>query len=387
VNRLAGLVLAAVPLAASLPLVTASPAQAVRSCTILEVTGQSDEGANVLLARSLPADTATVIGTLPVPVNAIGAAGDVTYGMSQDGDVETITPTGQEQNLGPVRDFPRIEDAVAGTVVDDRWYVRSSDLLLRIDVDPASATYLHVLSTVELLPLFLANSIDDFDVDPAGGALDGVARPGVSGRLVRIDPATGEVTAFGAPLPGGDGYGAVSFGPDGNLYARQDDAGGKSLRYRISLAGQATALSSGPRVGSSDATGCLPAPPPPPPPPPPSTVPTPPPPPYSGQVPPPPPPVRAPPPVPGTRPPPTTTTIPARTTTPVPPTTTEAGAAPPAPPTATSGEQPLPTLASTTAPAHAVGMAQRHWTLALLILIILGAAGARGRSGRRSRPQ
>jgi hypothetical protein len=380
VNRRAGLVLAAVPLAALLPLVTASPAQAVRSCTILEVTGQSREAANVLLARSLPSDTATVIGTLPVAVNAIGARGDVTYGLSEDGDVETITPGGQEQDLGPVRRFPRIQDAVAGAVVGDRWFVRSFGLLLQIDVDPSSATYLHVVRTVVLWPLFLTDTVADFDVDPATGALDGVATYGPIGRLVRINPVTGEVTPFGAAVPGGDGYGAVSFGPDGNLYVRQDDINGRSVRYRMSLAGQATPLSTGPPVGSSDATGCLPAAPPPPPPPRPPTTPPPPPPPPTTTVAPPHPHVVPPPPVPSTTPAPTTTTT---TVAPVP----TSAVAPPPPPTTTLPDQPLPTIAATAAPVNAVMLAQRHWTLALLILIILGAAGARARIARRNRPQ
>lgn len=383
-NRGAGLLLAAVPLAAVLPLVTASPAQAVRSCMILEVTGRSGlfgQDANVLLARTLPSDTATTIGTLPVPVNAIGADGALTYGLTEDGDVERITTDGRESDLGPLRGHGRVEGAVGGTVAGDRWYVQAGDRLFQIELDPSSAAYLHVVASVELDPGFLAVGIDDFDLDPSTGAFYGIAQEGFHDRVVRIDATDGEVTPIGAPVPGGRGYGAVSFGPDGALYVRQDDIDGRSVRYQITLGGQATQLSSGPEVSASDATGCLPMAPPPPPPPP-TTTPAPPPPTRTTHVPPPPPGRTPPPPTRTTTPAPTTSTSPATTTRPAPSTTSSAKVVPPPPPSATTPAPPPPPLPGTIAPTNAVRAAQRQWSIALLALILLGAAGARGRLGR-----
>ncbi|HKN99547.1 MAG TPA: hypothetical protein VJX10_20670, partial [Pseudonocardiaceae bacterium] len=232
------------------------------SCTVLEVTGHT------LLARTLPADTATVAGTLDERVNAIGAVGPVGYGLTAFGHVVTFDRSGRHADLGPVRSFPRVVNAVAGTVVGDRWYVRSGVRLFAIDVDASSPAYLHVVGTVPLHPALLAIEIDDFDVNPASGAVYGVAQPLLGhGVVVRIDVTHGSVTPIGVSVPGGEGYGSVSFGPDGALYVRQDDSFGRSTRYRVRLSGgPAIALSSGPAVASADATGCLPAPPPPPPP-------------------------------------------------------------------------------------------------------------------------
>lgn len=391
-NRGAGLLLAVVPLAAVLPLVTATPAQAVRSCVILEVTGRSGPDANVLLARTLPSDTATTIGTLPVPVNAIGADGAITYGLTADGDVERITTDGRESDLGPLRGHGRVEDAVGGTVAGDRWYVQAGDRLFQIELDPSSADYLRVVASVELDPGFLAIGIDDVDLDPSTGAFYGIAQEGFHDRVVRIDVTTGEVTPVGAPVPGGSGYGAVSFGPDGDLYVRQNDIGGRSVRYRITLGGEATPLGSEPAVSASDATGCLPtAPPPPPPPTTTTTIPAPPP---SSS------PTHVPPPPPGRTPPPRPTTTPARgtttpttttpaATTPAPSTTSSAKVVPLPSPSASTPAPPQPPLPGAIAPTNAVRAAQRQWSIALLGLILLGAAGARGRLGRarNGRPQ
>ncbi|HEX5113789.1 MAG TPA: hypothetical protein VFW65_01195 [Pseudonocardiaceae bacterium] len=366
--------------------VTASPA----SCTVLEITGHT------LLVRTLPADTATVAATLNESVNAIGAVGPVGYGLTPGGDVVTFDRTGHDQDLGPVRAFSRIVNAAAGTVVGDRWYVRSGPRLFAIDVDAAGPAYLHVIATVSLHPAPLALDLDDFDVNPASGSIYGVAQPGGGhGVVVRLDLSHGTLTPIGVTTPAGAGYGSASFGPDGALYVRQDDDQGRSIRYRVRLSGGVAELSSGPLLTSADATGCLPAPPPPPPttthrPPPPTTTHRPPPPTTTHRQ---PPPTTTTPPPTSTTPPPTTTTTPPapivpQAVVPPPPPTTVPPPPPPPPPAPAAlppPDDPQPNLAANSAPVFTVRKQQRQFGLSTLILVIGGgAAAARMRPGRGS---
>jgi hypothetical protein len=398
----------AVAVAAVPPVVRASPVptRTTVSCTILEVTGTHSAGGTRLLARTLPADTATELGTLHDPVNAIGAGPTGVYGVDTLGHVVTIERDGREHDLGPPRgaDPDRLVGAVAGAVVHtaagDRWYVRAGARLYQVDVDPASRAYLRVIGAVRLRPSGLAENLDDIDAGPGSGSLYGVAQPNRwHGVLVRVDPLSGEVTPLGSPpwnaLPGGSAYGAVSFGPDGALYARQNDIAGRSVRYRIPLpTAHPAVLDSGPAVATSDATGCLPPPPPPPmtttPPP---TIPR---------------PTTTAPRPPTTTTPTTTTPTPtttvARTTLPTttvrpligpPPTATRPADTPPSttppttvaviPPSTSTPDQRLPkSVTVPLADVTAERTTQRRWSLTALILIIGGAAAARVRSGRRS---
>jgi hypothetical protein len=368
--------LVAVCLVAVALVLTPAAGATPESCTVLEVAD------GTLLVRTLPADTATTAGTLDRTVNAIGLVGGTAYGLTAAGHVVTFDRSGRRQDLGPVRGFPRVVDAAGGTVVGDRWYVRSGPLLFAVDVAAASPFYLHVIATVPLHPATLAVGVDDFDVDPVSGAIYGVAQPIPGhGVVVRIDVADGALTPAGGTTPGGAGYGSVSFGPDGALYVRQDDSRGRSIRYRVAPSGgTATVLDSGPAVHTADATGCLPASAPPP------TTTT----------------RRPPPPTTTTRPAPTTTTTrPAVTTTAPPTATTSRLAAPPpttpAPPTPPPTTSPLPPPEDTTRPSLAAGIGtpavtlrkqQRQFGLAVLILVIGGgAAVARTRRGRTNGTQ
>jgi hypothetical protein len=382
---------------AVLPVVAASPvpAQTTSGCTILEVTGAHSVGGTHLVERMLPSDQETVLRTLHEPVNAIGAAADLVYGVGDHGHVVTLDRSGHERDLGlPKGHHPRaLSGATAGTVVGDRWYVRSGGTLYQVDVDPASHAYLRITGAVRLRPSSLAANLDDLDARPGSGALYGVAQPNRwHGIVVRVDPLSGGITPVRGDLPGGSAYGAVSFGPDGALYARQNDIAGRSVRYRIPLHGShVMVLDTQRAVESSDATGCLPAVPPPPPttttPPPTTTTTT-------------PPPTTTPSP-PTT----TTTTIPPTTTTPAPlaaippPSTTVRPpppppsptpppvtlVVPPPPPVTTIPDDPLRT--STAIPVADVTerTQQRRWGLTVLILIIGGAAaGSRMRPSRRT---
>jgi hypothetical protein len=400
---------------AVLPVITASPApaQTSDSCSILEVTGSGSTGGTHLVERELPSDHATAIRTLHDPVNAIGAAADLTYGVGAQGHIVTIDRTGHEEDLGLPKGSHSLAGATAGTVVGHRWYVRAGSTLYQVDVDPDSHAYLRITGAVRLWPASLAANLDDLDARPGSGSLYGVAQPDRwHGVVVRVDPLRGKVTPVRGDLPGGSAYGAVSFGPDGALYARQNDIAGRSVRYRIPLhGGYPRVLDTRRAVGSSDATGCLPAPPPPPT----TTTTTPPPTTTTTTTPPPPPPTTTTPPPTTTTtppPPPTTTTTPRPTTTtvvplaivlPPPPTTTVPPTTPPPttpPPTTTTPpattlvvlppppvatDDPLPTSEAIPVADVTERTQQRRWGLTALLLIIGGAAaGSRMRSSRRA---
>ncbi len=395
----AGSILGAVTVAAGLvagPVApTAAAAQAAAPCVALQVQHEWPGALSTLVRLDLPSGTVTTLRRLDHQVNAIGyaRAQRVAYGIaSRDrngslhkGHVVRIDAAGGLTDLGPVRGshavpLPRggLGDAVAGAVSGSRLYVRDGGDLYGVDVDPGSPTFLGLVSRARLDSA--GHGVDDFDVDPATGALLGVTTALFhGGRVVRINPSTGDVSGVATPrgLPGGPSYASVVLGPDRVLYAVNNRAGLRSRLYRIPLDGRpAEELASGHVFSGSDAAGCLAAAPPPPPPPPPPVPPAPPP--------------------PTTPPRPTTTTpAPAPTTTTVPP------LPPPAtdPPTTTTSPPPVPP----TSPARLavplmrppgggdrepddITETKRRWGLTVLLLILgAGAVGARASGGGRSR--
>jgi hypothetical protein len=379
----AAAVVAVLPVLAANPV----PAQTTSDCSILEVTG-SGSGTH-LLQRLLPSDQATTLRTLPGSVNAIAAAAAHVYGVNQHGHVVTLDRSGQEADLGlPTGHDPHaLTGATGGTVVGDRWYVRAGSTLYQVDVDPDSHAYLRITGAVTLRPASLAADLDDLDARPGTGSLYGVAQPNRwHGVVVRVDPLSGWIIPVRGDLPGGRSYGAVSFGPDGALYARQNDIEGRSVRYRIPLhGGFPRVLDTQRPVTWSDATGCLPAPPPPPPATTTTTVP-----PTTRTT------------VPATTPatpttamvlqaviPPHTTTVRPTTrppVTPPPPTPPPAVLAAPVPPTTVAiPDDPLPRSATLPVADVAERTKERRWGLTVLIVIIGGAAAAsRMRPSRRA---
>jgi hypothetical protein len=172
---------------------------------------------------------------------------------------------GHTTDVGKV---PRWElrEAVAGTISGDRFFVRASGAIYTVDINPASPAYLGVLDVSWLWPLDYGITVDDFDVNPADGLLYGVAtHPWGHADVVTIDPSNGHVRAtHTANLPDGPGYGAAVFGPDGALYATNNDEGGHSVLYRIALdgGGAVTKIATRGAVREIDAAGCLSTPPP-----------------------------------------------------------------------------------------------------------------------------
>ncbi|CRK56067.1 putative secreted protein [Alloactinosynnema sp. L-07] len=371
------------------PTAAAAPA----ACLALQVQSNG-RGLSTLVAVDLPGGRVRTIAELGFKVNAIGTAGDTVYGLAtrgrsgpfpDGGHVVTIARDGTTVDKGPLRGWPHPLQALAGTVSGTRWYLRDDTGLYVVDVDPRSARYLTVVSHVWLWPGGLARSVDDFDFGP-DGLLYGVA---AHGKLVTLDPRTGEVRPTRSPSVGqGTSYGAAARASDGTLYVLANDYRGHSVWFHVTLRPPAVAeLVSKPTVDHTDAAGCLPAPPPPPPPP---TVPVPVPPTTT------PPrtttaaPIPAPPPATTTRPP-TTTTQPPTTSPTTPPPTTTAPTSPTPPPTP-APNPPAPTrkpyrTATPTAPApkdyQTRTEEKRRWGLTALVLILGGGAAASAARRRR----
>ncbi|MGH3860845.1 DUF6923 family protein [Actinokineospora sp.] len=248
--------------------VSSAPAAAAAGavCVALQVHGAGG-GLSALARVELPAGRVTPVTDLAYRVDAIGyAAGqDVAYGLashgrsgalSGGGHVVTIGRDGKVTDRGPLRSPGQAAGATAGAVAGNRWYLRSGLTLSVVDVDPASRTYLTVVSTVSLRSPGLAQTVDDFDLGP-DGLLHGVA---TQGRLVTINPADGEVREIeSANLGGGRGYGAAVMGADGMLYVLGEHVRGSSAWFRIPLRTPSTVetIVSPTSMDHTDAAGCL----------------------------------------------------------------------------------------------------------------------------------
>ncbi|HVK20068.1 MAG TPA: hypothetical protein VM677_01780, partial [Actinokineospora sp.] len=250
-------------------------------CVALQVQSNG-RGLSALAAVDLPGGRVRPIADLPFRVNAIGARGDTVYGLASrgragafpdGGHVVTIARDGTAVDRGALKGWPRPLDALAGTVSGKRWYLRDDTGLYVVDIDPGSARYLTVVSHAWLWPGGLARTVDDFDFG-SDGLLYGVA---AHGKLVSLDPATGEVRPTRSPSVGqGDSYGAAVRASDGTLYVLANDYRGRSVWFHVSVRPPAVAeLISKTPVDHTDAAGCVagPTPPPPPPPTPPPPVP------------------------------------------------------------------------------------------------------------------
>lgn len=350
---------------------------AALTCAALQVEAGDGDGPSTLLRVDLATGAATTIATLDQRLNAMGysAAQDLAYAISSTGRIVGVDRGGTTRDLGPV---PRWEmkHAVAGAVSGDRFHVRSSGAVYTVDINPASPHYLGVLGVRWLWPMPFGVSVDDFDVNPADGLLYGIStHPWGHAEVVTLDPGSGQVRKLhpSIDLPGGAGYGAAVFGPDGALYATNNNEHGRSVLYRITLDGTVTELANRPAAREIDAAACLAAPPvttPPPSPGPPEPEPRVVPPPPAA---PPPPVVPAPavvpPPAPGVAPPTTTTT------TPPPPTR---------PPTPKQQAAPMerPVVAATAAPDNRV-RDLRRWSLTVLLFALGGGAIAARSAVRR----
>jgi hypothetical protein len=250
-----------------------SAAPVVQVCVFLRVHNIGDIGLSVLTRVRLSDGGVERVGTLGYRIDAIGNAQDgLSYGLASRGlagqfadgaHVIRVDLAGAVSDLGPVRAGSVLVGATAGAIVGDHLVVRAGGNLHAIDVNPRSATYLRLVRTTALRPADLASTVDDFDLRPSDGMLYGVTY----GRVVRIDPRSGDVSIVSSPkLPDSRAYGAALIGPDGALYAAGDRSDGRSRLYRIGLnVGAAVeSIAAWVAVDSSDATGCVSTPHPPP---------------------------------------------------------------------------------------------------------------------------
>jgi hypothetical protein len=266
---------------ALLAAVVAPAAEAETACEALQVRTRGST--SVLHRVVLPDFTDTRVGALPYRVNALGYstaqgfAYGIASGFSDGGHVVVLRPRDPPVDLGPViagradTRWNPLDHPTAGAIEGDRWYVLEDDHLRAVDVDPASPTFRHVLSSVELDEHRGPFGVDDFDVGP-DGLLYGVAQTyaGIP-AVVRVDHRTGAVDPV-VWLPGllPDRYGSVVIGRDRALYVTANHSGGT---YRIGSGGALVKLADVPHMSSSDAAGSLRGPPPTPQPPPPTTTP------------------------------------------------------------------------------------------------------------------
>ncbi|SDI34704.1 hypothetical protein SAMN05192558_107246 [Actinokineospora alba] len=338
------------------PAAAAAPAV----CVALQVQGAGG-GLSALARVELPSGRVTPVADLGFRVNAIGYAAkqDVAYGLashgrsgalSGGGHVVTIGRDGKITDRGPLRSPGQALGATAGAVSGTRWYLRSGLTLSVVDVDPASRTYLTVVSTVSLRSPGLAQTVDDFDLGP-DGLLHGVA---TQGRLVTINPADGEVREIeSANLGGGRGYGAAVTGPDGMLYVLGEHVRGRSTWFRVSLRSPSSVetIVSPTSMDHTDAAGCL----------------------RPGAVPVPPAPAVPPRPAPRSTP---TAAIPATPTVPAPPASSAPVMAPPTNPAPSRKRYKTATTVPRAENALDRTEEKRRWGLAVLVLILAGGAGA-----------
>ncbi|MCS7483933.1 DUF6923 family protein [Umezawaea endophytica] len=374
------------------------------TCVVLQVEAVSANGPSTLYAVELPSGTATPVAVLDERLNALAysAERDVYYGISPEGRVIEVDRQGTTTDVGRVP-HPGLAHAVAGAIHGDHFYLRADGAVYIVDVNPASPDFLGLVQARVLWPFDVFLSVDDFDYNPADGLLYGVAtRVFGHPEVVTIDPYTGHVHPLGHPprLPDGPGYGAAVLGPDGALYASNNDEGGQSTLYRVPLdgAGEVTRLAERPAARTIDSAGCHVSPPTPEPPAPTTTTPP-----------------------PTTTVPPTTTTVlpttprqtspqqttpqqttprPTTTSADSPPTTTtapeaQAAAAPNAPPPITTASPPTPPQAKprpvfeVDRPVEEVVVladrgteTKRRWSLAVLLLVI-GAGAVASQRARR----
>jgi hypothetical protein len=200
------------------------------------VSGSGTDFISVNLKTGASTIIRTDITTAPVGINAIGY--NVTdghlWGSVVGGPVNTIARIGADG----VPVYFTIPGLVStgynvGTVDDNGvlyLYTSSTTDIYRVDVNPASPTYLTLLSPVLTTT---AMSIADFAYNPVDNMIYGVNTNGAAPihQLLRINPNTGGVTIVGtvtsshAPFNNGS-FGAAYLDANGNLYVSDNVAGG-----------------------------------------------------------------------------------------------------------------------------------------------------------------
>jgi large repetitive protein len=164
--------------------------------------------------------TLTKIGAdIAGPMNAIGyrSTERSLYGyrvMGSPGIMKVNPNTGAARFLGNPRGLSTSNVYYAGDVSPDGstyyLYAANSRVLWRVDLTTFRASSVNLSSVINL---------PDFAVSPTDGNLYGVAK---DGRLLRVDPRTGQVTATNVAGLKPGGYGAAWFTAEGDLIAYEN---------------------------------------------------------------------------------------------------------------------------------------------------------------------
>ncbi|MBR9727567.1 LruC domain-containing protein [Shewanella intestini] len=144
---------------------------------------------------------------------------------------------------------------VGDVAIDENvWFGYRKKLgLFRINLDEANPQMELVTNQSNLIDY----TITDFAFHPSDGFLYAVTN-GTSGKLIKIDPATGEYETIGEVITGTKSFtfGAQFFDPDGNLYLSNNNTGNV---YRLNVedaAPVAELFSYGPSSTSNDGARC-----------------------------------------------------------------------------------------------------------------------------------
>jgi hypothetical protein len=189
------------------------------------------------------------VADLPMQLNALAyaPAEEVAYGLAGSA-VVTVDGGGRITERGPAP--AALRDAYAGASDGRRWLVLADGGAQLLVVDLPS------LSITASVPLSESVDIGDWAVNPLDGKLYAISDSDPP-HLVRIDPASGAVSALGSlpPPPGGAAFGAVSISPFGMLLALHNATG---RIYRVPLAHPSSAgfTEAGLMAFHADAAAC-----------------------------------------------------------------------------------------------------------------------------------
>ncbi|ARU06038.1 hypothetical protein CCO03_16405 [Comamonas serinivorans] len=219
------------------------------------VWAQSCDG-TLFISQNTP--TTLLHSAFPVNFQAVGSAAPMTYnalGHHTNGDLYGLQTssntllrinqtTGVVTTVGAVAGLP-VASYNAGTIgTNNLYYVKPvGNTNTLYTIDPTAATPTATATT-------LSQSITISDMGWVSGLLYASAD---DGQLYAIDPATGTVTAIGAPDNTGGVLGAQFSGPNGLFGVANSGAG----FFQISLTtGARTLLSGAPASGNNDGASC-----------------------------------------------------------------------------------------------------------------------------------
>lgn len=102
-------------------------------------------------------------------------------------------------------------------------YSSDSSVIQRVDVNPASPTYLTYLGPVPVAPI----NAYDYSFNSVDSNIYTVTSGGAAHQLIRINPTTGVETVVGtvAGLVAGDSYGSMYFDATGNMFIQSNTTG------------------------------------------------------------------------------------------------------------------------------------------------------------------